>query len=58
MTNARYDRHNNDEYMNQLAWNTHEMSYDIRDVQSGNLQQYAMGFLLGVLAIALFAIYY
>ena len=55
---AWFDRHIIDGFMNLLAFLSRELSYDIRDVQSGNLQQYAMGFLLGVLAIALFAINY
>ncbi|MBQ0155059.1 MAG: NADH-quinone oxidoreductase subunit L [Bacteroidales bacterium] len=55
---AWFDRHVIDGFMNLLAWISRELSYDIRDVQSGNVQQYAWGFLMGVLAIALFAIYY
>ncbi len=55
---AWFDRHVIDGFMDLLAWISRELSYDIRDVQSGNLQQYAWGFLMGVLAIALFAIYY
>ncbi|MBE6328361.1 MAG: NADH-quinone oxidoreductase subunit L [Bacteroidales bacterium] len=55
---AWFDRHIIDGFMNLLAWISRELSYDIRDVQSGNLQQYAWGFLVGVLAIAMFAIYY
>ena len=55
---AWFDRHIIDGFMNLLAWISRELSYDIRDVQSGNVQQYAWGFLVGVLAIAMFAIYY
>ncbi len=55
---AWFDRHIIDGFMDLLAWIARELSYDIRDVQSGNLQQYAWSFLMGVLAIALFAIYY
>lgn len=55
---AWFDRHVIDGFMDLLAWISRELSYDIRDVQSGNVQQYAWGFLMGVLTIALFAIYY
>lgn len=55
---AWFDRHVIDGFMNLLAWISREISYDIRNVQSGNVQQYAWCFLMGVLAIALFAIYY
>ena len=53
---AWFDRHIIDGFFNFLAWGTHTLSYNIRTFQSGRVQQYALVFLLGVLAIILMLI--
>jgi NADH-quinone oxidoreductase subunit L len=50
---AWFDRHVIDGFFNFLAWGTHSTSYGIRKWQSGQIQQYALIFLCGALAIVL-----
>ena len=48
---AWFDRHVVDGFMNGLAWMTQTVSLRIRGIQSGNVQQYAVIFLSGVLLL-------
>ena len=48
---AWFDRHVVDGFFGFLAWGTHATSDEIRDFQSGQVQQYAFVFLLGTLAL-------
>lgn len=48
---AWFDRHVVDGFFDFLAWGTHATSDEIRDLQSGQVQQYAFVFLLGTLAL-------
>lgn len=48
---AWLDRHVVDGFFDFLAWGTHATSDEIRDFQSGQVQQYAFVFLLGTLAL-------
>lgn len=48
---AWFDKHVVDGFMNFLAWGTDAISDEIRDLQSGNIQQYCMVFLGGALAL-------
>ena len=48
---AWFDRHVVDGFFDFLAWGTHATSDEIRDFQSGQVQQYAFVFLLGTLAL-------
>jgi NADH-quinone oxidoreductase subunit L len=48
---AWFDRHVVDGFMNSLAWITHKTSDEIRGLQSGHVQQYAMVFLSGIVAL-------
>ncbi|WP_321479253.1 NADH-quinone oxidoreductase subunit L [uncultured Bacteroides sp.] len=48
---AWFDRHVVDGFFNFLAWSTNAASDEIRDLQSGQIQQYAFVFLLGTLAL-------
>ena len=48
---AWFDRHVVDGFFDFLAWGTHATSEEIRDFQSGQVQQYAFVFLLGTLAL-------
>lgn len=48
---AWFDRHVIDQFMNFIAWSTNATSEEIRGWQSGNVQQYAMVFLGGTLAL-------
>ena len=54
---AWFDRHVVDGFFNFLSWGTHTVSYRIRALQSGSVQQYALVFLLGALAIILLLIF-
>ncbi len=50
---AWWDRHVVDGFFNFLAWSSQASSDSIRTLQSGRVQQYALVFLLGVLALIL-----
>lgn len=50
---AWFDRHVIDGFFNFLAWGTQVTSNSIRNLQSGQVQQYALVFLLGVLTLIL-----
>ena len=54
---AWFDRHIIDGFMNLLSWITNKTSVEIKEVQSGNVQQYAWVFILGVLTIVALTIY-
>ena len=54
---AWFDRNIIDGFMNLLAWTTNKVSFETRDVQSGNVQQYARVFVMGIITIVAFAIY-
>ena len=48
---AWFDRHIVDGFFDFLAWGTHSLSYQIRNLQSGSVQQYALVFFLGILLV-------
>lgn len=48
---AWFDRHVVDGFFNFLAWGTHALSFQIRGLQSGSVQQYALVFFLGILLV-------
>lgn len=50
---AWWDRHVIDQFFNFTAWSTHATSDEIRDMQSGNVQQYSIWFLAGALLLTL-----
>ncbi len=50
---AWFDRHVIDGFFNFLAWGTNRSSNSIRNLQGGHVQQYALVFLLGTLALIL-----
>jgi len=54
---AWFDRHVIDGFMDLTAWITQKTSLEIRDFQSGNVQQYAWVFVMGVVGIVAFVIY-
>lgn len=54
---AWFDRHIIDGTLNQLANITQQISYAIRGLQSGQIQQYAFVFLLGTLSIVLLIVF-
>ncbi|MCX6287787.1 MAG: NADH-quinone oxidoreductase subunit L [Bacteroidetes bacterium] len=54
---AWFDRHIVDGTMNQFAYVTNLVSDKIKGFQSGQLQQYALAFISGVIALALLFIY-
>jgi NADH-quinone oxidoreductase subunit L len=54
---AWFDRHVVDGFMNFLAWISNKTSVEIRSFQSGNIQQYAWVFIMGVITIVAFVIY-
>jgi len=54
---AWFDRHIVDGAMNGLSYVTNEASFRIRRFQSGQLQQYALVFVSGVVFLALFFLY-
>ena len=53
---AWWDRHVVDGFFNFLAWSTDATSDEIRGLQSGRIQQYALVFLLGALVLILMLI--
>ena len=53
---AWFDRHVVDGFMNFLAWGANRVSYDIRGLQSGQVQQSAYVFVLGALLLVIIAI--
>ena len=53
---AWWDRHVVDGFFNFLAWGAEATSDEIRGLQSGRIQQYALVFLLGTLALILILI--
>ena len=50
---AWWDRHVIDQFFNFTAWSTHAGADEIRDMQSGNVQQYSIWFLAGTLLLTL-----
>ena len=50
---AWWDRHVIDQLFNFTAWSTHATADEIRDMQSGNVQQYSIWFLAGALILTL-----
>jgi NADH-quinone oxidoreductase subunit L len=54
---AWFDRHIVDGTMNGIGWITTTSSDKIKGLQSGQVQQYAMVFVSGVLALVLLFIY-
>lgn len=54
---AWFDRYVVDGTMNFLAWSTNVSSDSIRGFQSGNVQQYAIWFLTGVIALTLMLLF-
>ena len=50
---AWLDRHVIDQFFNFTAWSTHATADEIRDMQSGNVQQYSIWFLAGALILTL-----
>ena len=50
---AWWDRHVIDQFFNFTAWSTHAPADEIRDMQSGNVQQYSIWFLAGALILTL-----
>ena len=48
-----WDRHVIDQFFNFTAWSTHATADEIRDMQSGNVQQYSIWFLAGALILTL-----
>ncbi|EJX05237.1 proton-translocating NADH-quinone oxidoreductase, chain L [gut metagenome] len=54
---AWWDRHVVDGTFNFLAWSTEAASDEIRDLQSGHIQQYAFVFLLGALGLILLLVF-
>ena len=50
---AWWDRHVIDQFFNFTAWSTNASADEIRDMQSGNIQQYSIWFLAGALALTL-----
>ncbi len=50
---AWWDKHVIDQFFNFTAWGTHAAAEDIQDMQSGHVQQYAIWFLAGAIALTL-----
>lgn len=50
---AWWDRHVIDQFFNFTVWSTHATADEIRDMQSGNVQQYSIWFLAGALILTL-----
>ncbi len=50
---AWWDRHVIDQFFNFTAWGTNAAAEDIRDMQSGHVQQYAIWFLAGAIALTI-----
>ena len=55
---AWFDRHVVDGFFDFLAWGTHTLSYQIRNLQSGSVQQYALGFFLGILLVVFSVLFF
>ena len=53
---AWFDRHVVDGFFNFLAWGSNKLSFNIRTLQGGQVQQYAFVFLCGALALILLLI--
>jgi NADH-quinone oxidoreductase subunit L len=54
---AWFDKHVVDGFMNGLAWTTQKVSVNIKGLQSGYVQSYAWFFVIGVLTIAVLALF-
>ncbi|HEY4967747.1 MAG TPA: proton-conducting transporter membrane subunit, partial [Puia sp.] len=54
---AWIDKHIVDGFMNGLAWVTEKISYAIKGLQSGKLQNYAVYFFCGIIGLAILFIY-
>lgn len=54
---AWFDKNCIDGFMNLLAWITQKTSVETKEMQSGNVQQYAWMFIIGVVVIAALALY-
>lgn len=54
---AWFDRHVVDGFFNFLAWGTEAVSQNIKEFQSGRIQQYAIVFLCGALALVLLLVW-
>ena len=50
---AWWDRHVIDQFFNFTAWGAHAAAEEARDMQSGNVQQYAIWFLAGSIALTI-----
>ena len=55
---AWFDRHVVDGFFDFLAWGTHTLSYQIRNLQSGSVQQYALVFFLGILLVVFSVLFF
>ena len=55
---AWLDRHIVDGFFDFLAWGTHSLSYQIRNLQSGSVQQYALVFFLGILLVVFSVLFF
>ena len=55
---AWFDRHIVDGFFDFLAWGTHTLSYQIRNLQSGSVQQYALVFFLGILLVVFSVLFF
>ena len=55
---AWFDRHIVDGFFDFLAWGTHSLSYQIRNLQSGSVQQYALVFFLGILLVVFSVLFF
>jgi NADH-quinone oxidoreductase subunit L len=54
---AWFDRHVIDGFMDSLAWATNITSEETKEIQSGNVQNYAWFFIMGVIVITFLALY-
>ena len=55
---AWFDRHIVDGFFDFLAWGTHSLSFQIRNLQSGSVQQYALVFFLGILLVVFSVLFF
>ncbi len=55
---AWFDRHIVDGFFDFLAWGTHSLSHQIRNLQSGSVQQYALVFFLGILLVVFSVLFF
>ena len=55
---AWFDRHIVDGFFDFLSWGTHSLSYQIRNLQSGSVQQYALVFFLGILLVVFSVLFF